>query len=212
MKMLAADDDAMTRRVMRAVLRGCGGDVVLAADGLEVSRILAGPEPPELLVLDWNMPGITGLDLCRRLRARADGTRPYIILVTANERSEEIVAGLEAGADDYVVKPFDPAELGARARVGLRLIAMQRALQEKVQALEEALSRVQQLQGLLPMCAWCRRIRDDGNYWRQLEDYLSTHADVHFTHSFCPECYTKHLAPQGAEPGACSHGDEHDGH
>ena len=139
---------------------------------------------------------------------RESDTPAYIILLTGNRRQEEVVAGLTAGADDYIVKPFDPSELRARVQVGMRVVDLQRALAARVRDLEAALSKVNQLQGLLPICAYCKKIRDDDNYWTQVESYVSRHADVQFSHGICPECYAKVVAEEfgdlAGEPSAAA--------
>lgn len=109
------------------------------------------------------------------------------MLTSRNEQSD-IVEGLRAGADDYLVKPWDAAELHARVEVGCRMVSLQDRLAEKIQELQEALNQVKALEGILPICSFCKKIRDDRNYWRQVEDYISSHSEARFTHSVCPEC------------------------
>ena len=104
--------------------------------------------------------------------------------------------GLEGGADDYIVKPFDLKELRARIRVGVRVLNLQSRLTERLQALEQALHQVTQLQGLLPICSYCKKIRNDQNYWQQVEEYVAAHADVQFSHGICPSCFENELVPQ----------------
>ena len=140
------------------------------------------------------MPHVDGLETCRRIRAR--GIAIPILILTARHEVSDRVAGLDAGADDYVTKPFAEADLIARLRVGARVVRLQQALAERVAHLQEALTHVKQLHGLLPICSYCKRIRDDGNYWLQVESYIAAHADVQFSHSYCPDCYTQHVEPQ----------------
>lgn len=192
MNILIAEDDPTTRRLIELTLRPFTHDLIVCTDGCDAfSRLNAGQAP--LAVLDWMMPGLDGIDVCRRLRA---GSTPvYLILLTANTRREDVVTGFEAGADDYVSKPFDPAELRARVQVGERLIGLQSALARRVHELEEALARVNELQGLLPICSYCKKIRDDQNYWAEVETYLAKHSGVQFTHSICPGCYHSVVRP-----------------
>jgi len=102
--------------------------------------------------------------------------------------SLDLIAGLDAGADDYLIKPVDLNELRARIQVGVRVVSLQARLAEKVAELQSSLDNVRQLRGLLPICAYCKRIRDDGNYWQRVEVYVSEHTDATFTHGICPSC------------------------
>ena len=137
-----------------------------------------------------------GVQICRKVREVPQPSPAYIILLTARERSQDIVAGLQAGADDYLTKPFDREELHARMQAGLRILELQSNLAERVKELEDALSRVRTLQGLLPMCPYCKKIRSDSNYWQQIENYVSAHSDAQFSHGVCPQCYEKIVKPQ----------------
>lgn len=191
-RILIADDEAVSRRVLQAKLSSWGYDVQVCEDGPSALQILQRDSRPPLAVLDWLMPETTGLEICQTLRQQTGGSPPvYLILLTSNARREDVVAGLEAGADDYIVKPFHPDDLRARVQVGVRVVGLQRALAARVQELEQTMSRVQQLQGLLPICAYCKKIRDDRNYWSQVESYIARHLNVQFTHGICPECYDR---------------------
>jgi sigma-B regulation protein RsbU (phosphoserine phosphatase) len=130
------------------------------------------------------------------MRAEPHVRPAYIILLTARTGRENLIQGLDAGADDYVTKPFDFDELRARVQVGVRVVELQNALSERVRELEEALSRVKQLQGLLPICSYCKKIRDDRNYWQQVEGYISEHSEAQFSHGICPECFEKYVKPE----------------
>src|SRR5581483_3809350 len=196
MKILIAEDDAASRRLLQASLERWGYEVLTASDGAEAWQVLDVPSAPELAILDWMMPEIDGLEICRRVRAGSRGLPTYIILLTARGKREDIVLGLQGGADDYVTKPFDLEELRARLQVGVRIVQLQRALAIRVRELEDALKRVKQLQGLIPICCYCKKIRDDENYWQQVENYISEHSDAQFSHGICPDCYTKYVQPE----------------
>lgn len=195
-KILVAEDDPVIRRSTMATLAKDGYELVEVADGTEAWRELEKPGGPNLAILDWMMPGLDGLDLCRGLRGRNKGTQTYIILLTSKRESDDIVTGLEAGADDYIVKPFQADELRARVRAGIRILELQEGLARRVADLEQALAEIKQLQGLLPICSYCKKIRDDENYWHQVEEYISRHSGVKFSHGICPHCFDQEMAPQ----------------
>jgi len=145
------------------------------------------------------MPLMDGVEICRRERETHHASPAYIILLTARGGNEDIVRGLDAGADDYIVKPFNREELRARVRVGVRILDLQKNLAGRVSDLERAMAGVKQLQGLLPICCYCKKIRDDQNYWQQVEGYISKHSDAQFSHGVCPECFEKIVRPELAK-------------
>ena len=194
MRVLIAEDDRVSRRLLEATLVKWGYEVVPTVDGNGAWQALQLQHAPPLAILDWAMPGLDGLEVCRKVRRASDSQLPYIILLTAREGKPKIVEGLDAGADDYVTKPFDPEELRARIRVGERVLGLQSALADRVHQLENALSKIKRLQGLLPICASCKRIRDDEGYWNELEVYVVEHSEAEFSHSLCPPC-VKRLYP-----------------
>ena len=191
LRALVADDDRVTATVLAASLREWDFDVTVAHDGAAAWEVISGNAPPALAILDWMMPQVDGIALCARVRAQPALASMYIVLLTSRDSIEDMVAGLEAGADEYLVKPFNANELRARVRTARRVISLQRDLVDKVAALEDALTNVKQLRGLLPMCSYCKRIRDDGDYWQQLESYISDHSDAVFSHGICPTCLEK---------------------
>jgi len=193
---LIAEDEPTSRRLLEATLRRWGHDVLVTTDGDEAWGALQRSEAPLVAILDWMMPGVAGVEICRKVRAQESPTPPYLILLTANANRANVVEGLQAGADDFVGKPFDPAELRARLIVAMRVVELRRRLADRVRELEAAIARVTQLHGLLPICAYCKNIRNDQNYWQRVEEYVSAHADVQFSHGICPECYERILAPQ----------------
>ena len=196
MKVLIAEDDSVSRRMLEALLKKWGFETVACADGLTAVQSLQGAAAPSLAILDWLMPGMDGIEICRQLRAVPRSAPLYLLLVTSKTEKGDLVAGLQAGADDYVAKPFDHDELRARLQVGVRMVNLQRALADRVRDLEQALSKVKQLQGLLPICSYCKKVRDDKNYWQQVETYVSEHSQARFSHGICPSCYQEHVRPQ----------------
>jgi sigma-B regulation protein RsbU (phosphoserine phosphatase) len=189
MQILIVDDDPISRRLADHALNDCGVAVTLIDEGNAAWEAVRDRKEPTLLILDRMMPGVDGLDLCRRARLAGDFPPLYIVMVTSAGQSSEIAGGLEAGADDYVVKPFNRAELRARAQVGMRMLALQDSLARRLAELETALTNVKQLRGLLPMCSYCRKVRVDEKYWQQLEGYVTEHSDAQFSHGICPECF-----------------------
>jgi len=196
MKVLIAEDDAVSRRVLEAFLSRWGFEVIATSDGDEAWRALQQPDAPHLIILDWMMPGVGGVDVCRKVREAGHPSPAYIILLTARASSDDIVSGLEAGADDYVTKPFDREELRARIQGGARVVELQTCLAQRVRELEEALARVRLLQGLLPICSYCKKIRNDQNYWQQVEAYISERSEAVFSHGICPDCFQKFVTPE----------------
>lgn len=196
MRVLVVDDDAMVRRLLQTTLTRWDYEVVIATDGEKAWEILKRDDAPSLALMDWTMPRMDGLELCKRVRTLKRSPRPYLIFLTAKGRIEDIVTGLEAGADDYMIKPFEREELRARIHAGLRVIELERSLADRVAELEDALYRVKLLQGLIPICAWCKKVRDDRNYWQQVEQYVTEHSEARFTHSICPDCRAKYVEPE----------------
>lgn len=196
MKILIAEDDPVSRKLLESYLTKWGYEVAATSDGNAAWDVLAGTDPPLLAILDWMMPGHDGIELCRKIREDHQLDSAYIILLTAKGQKEDVITGLEAGADDYVVKPFYPEELRARIEVGVRVIQLQTSLENKVHELELAIAKVKRLHGLLPICSYCKKVRDDNNYWQQIEGYISEHSEAEFSHGICPDCYAKHIVPE----------------
>ncbi len=198
MKILIADDDPVARCLLETTLRKWDYDVIVMENGSTAWRALQQPDAPKLAILDWVMPGLTGLSLCRRVREQRNVQPPYLILLTARGTKQDLIDGLANGADDFLAKPLDPGELRARLQVARRMIGLQAVLADRVRELQDALRQISQLHDLLPMCAWCRKVRDDRNYWHQLESYLVHYADARFTHGICPDCLTQVVASDAA--------------
>jgi phosphoserine phosphatase RsbU/P len=181
-KILAVEDDAVSRAVLRQALRRLGHDVIEAKDG-EAAWDVLHREGVRVVVSDWTMPRSDGLDLCRKIRARVGADYMYFILLTSRDATQENqTAAADAGIDDFLTKPLDLTELWTRLRVAERILRYT--------------TQVRQLEEMLPICSYCKKIRDDRNYWQQLEGYISERTGSDFSHSVCPDCYQRIVIPE----------------
>ena len=139
MKVLIAEDDPIASRLMRAVLADCELEVIVAADGDEAVELIER-ENPALILLDWVLPGRTGLEVCQHVRQRNQKERPYIVMVTCRDADDDVVTAFAAGADDHVRKPIHPRQLLARVQAGMRLVLREHALVQEHAALQTALA------------------------------------------------------------------------
>ncbi len=196
MKILVAEDQVVSRHILTGNLRKWGYEVTAVEDGTRAWEVLQDEDAPPLALLDWSMPGMDGIEICQQIRKRPQTRPTYVILLTARRGQEDKIHGLQSGADDYITKPFNHEELRARVEVGFRVLELQRALAQRIRELEDALSRVKTLQGLLPICSYCKKIRNDRNYWQQVEGYISDHSEAQFSHGICPECYARFVQPE----------------
>ena len=198
MQVLIAEDDRTSRRLLEKALAKWGYEVIVTENGRDALSQLVAEGAPGLAVLDWMMPDLDGVEVCRRVIAARRTQPSYLILLTARKQKSDIVAGLQAGASDYVTKPFDLGELRARVRVGERVIELETALRNRVQELEEAQGHIRELQGMLPICSHCRAIRDDDGFWTRVDIYFQQNSDLEFSHGLCPSCRDE-LYPEYAE-------------
>lgn len=183
MKILAVEDNAVARAVLRQALQHLGHEAVEATDGEAGWAAFLKHDDVRVIVSDWTMPRGDGLDLCRRIRARADEEYVYFILLTARDASEQNRAeAADAGVDDFLSKPLDVSELWMRLRVAERILGYTR--------------QVRQLEQMMPICSYCKKIRDDQNYWQQIEGYISERTGSDFSHSVCPDCYQRVVLPE----------------
>jgi sigma-B regulation protein RsbU (phosphoserine phosphatase) len=187
-KLLVAEDDTVIRRLLQVTLSRSGFEVVAVANGRQALEEMQKPDAPRLAVLDWMMPNVEGAEVCRRIRIEMPLANMYLMLLTSLETKGHVIAGLDAGADDYLVKPFDPDDLRARINVGMRVLSLQERLAERVKELQDALANVKVLHGLLPICSYCKRIRGDDQYWTQVESYIADRSEATFSHGICPPC------------------------
>ena len=193
-RILIADDHKVTREALRTLLENRAFTVTTAATGDEALEVLTGFDPPQLAIMDWEMPGATGLEVCRTVRRLNADSYIYLIVVTARNGEEDIAKAMAAGADDFIRKPCGMSELLARVRNGQRTLALQRNLAGRIAELEEGAERMRQLKRLLPICMYCKKIRDDSDYWQEIEVYLREQTGTDFSHGICPTCMASQLA------------------
>ena len=179
MKILIAEDDPVSGKILQVTLEHYGHEVRTTGGGVEAWAEY-DREPYRVVMSDWMMPGMDGLELCQKIRARAKTDYTYIILLTAiNTSRDNLRQAMEAGVDDFLKKPLDREAVIMRLRVAERIL--------------EYTTQIRQLKELLPICMFCKRIRDDQDYWQQVEGYIHTHTGSNFSHGICPDCFTKQL-------------------
>ena len=196
MRIMIAEDNPETQVLLKSNLEKWGYDVMVAGDGEGAWSGLQAQNAPPLVLLDWMMPGLDGLEVCRRVRGKLSDKAFYIILLTAKSNQEDIIAGLQSGADDFLSKPFDMQELQARIKAGERIVNFQLDQASRVEELHEQLMRVKELEGFLSICAYCKKIHVQKESWEQVESYISKRLNTKFSHTICPPCYEKHVEPE----------------
>ena len=201
-RLLIADDHRATREALCTLLEMKAFAVTVAATGDEALEILTSDDPPRIAIVDWEMPGATGLEVCRAVRGLSGDKYIYLIVITAREGEESIAEAMAAGADDFIHKPCGVSELLARVRNGQRTIALQRELAGRITELEEAADRMRQLKRLLPICMYCKKVRDDSDYWHEIEAYIREHTGTDFSHGICPQCMQNEIADLDARKAA----------
>lgn len=177
MQILIADDESVSRVILETTLQSLGHDVIVCDNGKDALYKLTSPHAPRLAVLDWMMPGYSGIEICKLIRQEQSQAETYIILLTGRDQPSDIAKGLEAGANDYMTKPFHLEELRARINNGQRLV--------------EAWEQLRVFSGLLAICAWCKRIHTADDQWEKLEAYIEKNSHARFSHGGCPDCAKK---------------------
>ncbi|MCC5877392.1 MAG: response regulator [Candidatus Sumerlaeia bacterium] len=197
LRALVADDDPSMRMTVRHLLEKWNFEVREANDGWAAWRAFGEEDFPQLVILDWEMPGLEGLEICRRIRSTFGEEGIHVILLTMKSGTGSCVRGLEAGADDYIVKPFEVEEFRARVFSGERILRMREALAGKIRDLEGTLADIRTKGGMISSCSCCGKVRSESGGWENLEDYLTRRTGVLFSHTVCPDCYptTKELEP-----------------
>ncbi len=184
---LIVDDNPTNLGVLFDSLREIGYRVLIHTDG-ESALATSREVPPDLILLDIMMPGIDGLETCRRLKADEITRHIPVIFMTALSDAPDEVKGLEVGAVDYIAKPIKIEIVAARVKTHLMLRKFQKELEEKNAELQAALNNIKTLRGLIPICANCKKVRDDEGFWQQVEVYVKEHTEAQFTHGICPDC------------------------
>lgn len=187
---MVVDDNPVNIDVLDKLLINAGYETLGVTHGAEAFDT-AADKKPDLILLDIMMPDIDGYAVCAALKRSAATNEIPVIFITALGDRESMLRGFEAGGVDYVGKPFNPQELLARVDVQIELKKARDERDQLIKELRAAIDEVKTLRGLLPVCAHCKKIRDDNGYWQQMEQYISAHSDTQFTHTFCPECLQK---------------------
>lgn len=192
MLIYVVDDDAINLKLMKTVLNQSGFDNVLLFSSGESMLNELDTTHPDLILLDIMMPGLSGYDVIHRVKTHTKCAHVPIIMVTAaplEDDMEPLRRSFELGAMDYIAKPLSSIELVMRVQSALRL-------ERQRQQLEYAADKIRSLERLLPICSYCKKVRDDRNYWQDVEVYITAHTDAQFSHSVCPNCYERHIKPQ----------------
>lgn len=195
MRILVAEDDAVFRKLYARLLEHHGHDPVLVENGEQAWQALQRIDAPRFAVLDWMMPGIEGVDLCRRLRTTARHRLSYLIMVTSRSNTDDLVAALDAGADDFLAKPFSPSEFLARIRAGVRSLTRQDQLLDRLVALQAAASSTFTNAPVVPICMYCKSVRDPSECWHERDAFLAAAKGPPLSHGICPACEVGIVAP-----------------
>src|SRR5215203_127830 len=180
MKILIAEDDPVSVKMLQFTLQHYGHEVITAANGTEAWELF-DREPVRVIVSDWMMPGMDGLQFCKKVRDRLKTDYTYFILLTANNTGRDnLRAAMAAGIDDFLAKPLDREAIFMRLRVAARIL--------------DFTTQIRTLKELIPICMYCKKVRDDSDYWQQVDTYIHTCTGTNFSHGICPECLEKHLA------------------
>jgi CheY-like chemotaxis protein len=181
MLILIAEDDKISRKLLSKLLISFGHTVIEAENGLDGwTKWLE--HKCSLLISDWIMPDMTGIELCQKIRSVDQPRYTYIIMLTSMAGRDNYNKAMDAGVDDFMTKPFEKDLIYTRIRVAERILNLQQ--------------EISTLSGLLPICSYCKKIRDDNKYWQRVESYLEKISDVKFSHGVCPDCYENTIKPK----------------
>ncbi len=182
LKVHIVEDDNTTRRLLENIISVLGYSVLSYDNGQDAWDAFK-VEQPQIVISDWMLPGMDGLELCRALRESMTKNYTYFVLVTAQKRSQSnLEVAIGAGVDDFLKKPISSEEIWNRLRVAERILNFTH--------------QVRRLESLIPICCYCKKVRNDGDLWEQIEQYVNERTGADFTHSVCPQCLEKHVRPQ----------------
>jgi CheY-like chemotaxis protein len=177
MKILIAEDDPVSLKVLQLSLENAGHSVLTATDG-ETAWASFQSDPVRIVISDWMMPNCDGIQLCKRIRQSGKPDYTYFILLTAiHTGRDNLRTAMDAEVDDFLAKPLDREMILMRLRVAERIL--------------DFTTQLRRLKELIPICMYCKRVRDDSDYWQQVESYIHAHTGSNFSHGICPECYTR---------------------
>jgi sigma-B regulation protein RsbU (phosphoserine phosphatase) len=191
MKIIVAEDDPVSRARLASILQTMGHAPAAFANGLEAWKEF-DREPARLIISDWMMPELDGLELCTKVRERPKTEYTYFMLVTGEHTTDaDYDRAIQANVDDFLIKPLERGAIWRRLRVAERILTYA--------------TELRQLKTLIPICMYCKKIRDDSDYWNQMENYIHEHTGSDFSHGICPECYEKVMNSEfGVLPGEAS--------
>ena len=187
---LIVDDTPEALTILKKMLEEQNYRVRPAING-EVALRSVNYSPPEIILLDIRMPEMDGYELCQRLKAGEDTKSIPVIFTSALNGLEDKVKAFSLGGVDYITKPFQDKEVLARIKTHLTNRRLQQQLEKRNNKLQKALDEIKTLRGIIPICAWCKKIRDDEGFWEQVEDYFTERSDAMFSHGICPDCLEK---------------------
>jgi len=181
MKILSVEDEPVAQLRLEAALKSLGHEVVLAADGEAAWDALSDPRL-RVVVCDWRLPKLDGLELCRRVREKREDYVCFILLTQRQANEENLKAAMAAGVDEFLTKPVDAHDLRLRLHVAERILGFT--------------AELRRLENFVPICSYCKKVRDDKKYWQEIESYIASRAGTRFSHGICPQCYEINMAPE----------------
>jgi len=184
---LMVDDVPKNLQVLGNILNKEGYKISAALNGEQALKILENAKP-DLILLDVMMPGMSGFDVIKKIRENENLVETPVIFLTAKTEKDDVIHGIELGAVDYVTKPFNSTELLARVKNHIELKLSKDRLRAMNIELQTALSQIKTLKGLVPICANCKKIRDDDGFWQEVEHYVAARTEADFSHGICPNC------------------------